>query len=190
MSVLECAFAETPYKSFSTAKQFALPDGHKCIKAAMGGSELVVAISDSGDVFTFGTDLGRRYSHPRLGRPTEDEQGEVAPPTTPTMLSRGKERGHREGRALCVSAVKDFFLIGWETASAVPGAPVQADAAAGPTTPVRPAAAKSASPPADAPQTSGSTRVRTTSLASAAAVGALVVATASISASYYIRQLR
>ena len=82
--------AECPYTSFSTAKQFSLPAGHRCVQAAMGGSELVVAISDTGDVFTFGTELGRHSTHPRLGRPKDgDEQkGEVAPPTTPTMLSQ------------------------------------------------------------------------------------------------------
>jgi hypothetical protein len=117
--------ATTNY-SFSTAKQFALPEGHRCVRAAMRGHELlVVAISNTGDIFTFSTGLGggaagggQRGSCARVGRPRPDdtpsEQEDEAARrrqqaarnacvNTPTMLSRGKERGNQEGRAFHVS---------------------------------------------------------------------------------------
>ena len=54
---------------------------------------------------------------------------EAANRHTPTMLSKGKERGGCAGRAVHASAVKDYFLLGWEAtdnADPVPASPPRA----------------------------------------------------------------
>ena len=168
------------------------------MRAAMGGHELVVATSDSGDVFTFATGLGgvggsRGYCA-RLGRPEDTEEGDeegdeqakdrrwkarTALVHTPTMLSRGKERGNQEGRAFHVSAVKDFFLVGWEAESAGLANPALQSTAALANSPI-----KSESPfTAESPQTCSTTRTCGSSVSTGAVM--LDATAGAILAAYY-----
>ena len=93
--------------------------------------------------------------------------------------SRGKERGNQEGRAFHVSAVKDFFLVGWEAESAGLANPALQSTAALANSPI-----KSESPlTAESPQTCSTTRTCGSSVSTAAVM--LGATAGAIMAAYY-----
>ena len=87
------------HEGFETAKKVSLPDGYRCVRAAAGAKELVVAISECGEVFTFAAGLRGAKSYRTddcacfgLGRTlpseSEDQKAEFEAVTCPTIVER------------------------------------------------------------------------------------------------------